>query len=68
MIDLREQEHLALRLLVNAGAGGIALAEIGLENAMRLQLAGFASIQTVTPQNVVATEAGAAFSRRTAFA
>lgn len=68
MIDLAHHEHEALRDLVRAGTEGQALADVGLAVALRLQLAGLASIQTTTPQRVHATRQGVAFSRRTAFA
>lgn len=68
MIALTPAEHDALRSLTRAGREGLPIADIGLSVALRLQLAGLASITTTTPQRAIVTGQGAAHSRRGVFA
>lgn len=68
MIDLRPDDHGHLQRLVRAGRHGLRLGDVPTGTAIYLSLLQLAEITTDTPQRVLATPQGAAFSRRQVFA
>lgn len=68
MIDLRQDEHDALRAVSRAAAEGLTLAEVGTSYAIRLALEEFVSITKTDPQRVIITSQGKAFLRRAVYA
>lgn len=66
MFALSPAEHEALRRLARSGTQDVA--DVGLSVAIRLQLAGCATITAGDPQRVAVTAMGAAHSRRQVWA